>query len=290
MCHATTMGDKGRGDALRKLIAAGDRVGAKSLVDANLSRDPSSLHRRWEQAYVYCTVGLVQPGLSLALALRETEAWPEIAQDVWNFTLWAGRPDIGVSLVEEWLDVIEDREDINALPCPWQRIARVYLGLSWAAGKAPQAEARLAGHAELRDSGWRMEKNKEMVVWNSAGPMVSNFLPPTVAAVQGRFVSCGEYTKDYDALLAALFSLSELSPQQAWTRLDELEAGRSLHPIGAAYRAQTARRGGDEVSANQWLHAWFAEPEFPMDVPDLVVTGLLRFFAEVRGQWLASLA
>ncbi|WP_163888006.1 hypothetical protein [Mycolicibacterium hippocampi] len=50
------------------------------------------------------------------------------------------------------------RDDINAVPCTWQHIARVYLGLSWAAGTAPQAEARLAGHAELRDSGWRLEK------------------------------------------------------------------------------------------------------------------------------------
>ncbi|CAA0109195.1 Uncharacterised protein [Mycolicibacterium vanbaalenii] len=282
------MGNKRRGATIGELLAAGDRAGAKALVDANLTRDPASLHRRWEQAAVYCRVGLVEPGLSAALALRETEAWPEIAKDVWDLTLWAGRPDIGVSLVEEWLDVIEDRADINAVPCTWQHIARVYLGLSWAAGRASQAEARLAGHANLRDSGWRMEKNKDIIVWNSADSMVDNFLPPTVAAVQGRFVSCGEYTEDYDALLAALFSLSELSPQQAWARLDQLETERSLHPIGAAYRAQTARRGGDPASAHQWLYAWFADPNFPMDVSDLVVTGLLRFFVEVRGQWLAS--
>ncbi|WP_163888007.1 hypothetical protein [Mycolicibacterium hippocampi] len=42
------------------------------------------------------------------------------------------------------------------------------------------------------------------------------------------------------------------------------------------------------ASANQWLHAWFAEPDFPMEVSDLVVTGLLRFFVEVRSQWLAT--
>lgn len=282
------MARKRRGKRISELLAAGDRAGAKAVVDANLSREPTSLHRRWEQAVVYCMVGLVQPGLSAALALRETEAWPEIVQEVWNFTLWAGRPDIGVSLVEEWLDVIERSDDINAVPCPWQHIARVYLGLSWAAGAAPQAEARLAGHADLRDSGWRLGKNKDVVVWNSAEHIVNNFLAPTVAAVQGRFVSCGEYTEDYDEILARLFGLAELPPHEAWALLDRLEAGRPLHPIGAAYRAQTARRGGDMSSADQWLEAWFAEPNFPMAVSDLVVTGLLRFFCEVRGKWLSS--
>lgn len=282
------MGRQRRGDSVGELLQAGDRAGAKALVDVNLSRDPTSPHRRWEQAAVYCRVGLVEQGLSAALALRDTEAWPEVAQEVWNFTLWAGRPDIGVSLVEEWLDVIERRDDINAVPCTWQHIARVYLGLSWAAGTAPQAEARLAGHAELRDSGWRLEKDKDAIVWNAADFIVNNFLPPTVAAVQGRFVSCGEYTEDYDALLAALFGLSELPAPQAWARLDQLEARRTLYPLGAAYRAQTAQRGGDVASANQWLQAWFAEPDFPMEVSDLVVTGLLRFFVEVRSQWLVT--
>lgn len=282
------MAKTGRSDSLSRLFARGDRAGAKFLVDANLSRDPSSLHRRWEQATVYCWVGLVESGLAAALTLRDTEAWPEVSPEVWDFTLWAGRPDLGLSLVEEWIDVIESREDINALPWSWQRVARTYLGLAWAAGDAPRAETRLAGHAQLSDSGWSLGSDTEVSVTGSAKFMVESFLPPTVAAVQGRFVSCGEFDEEYDQLLAALFSLAQMSPQAAWTKLDELEATRSLHPLGAAYRAQVARRGGDLASSQRWLHAWFAEPLFPMSVADLVVTGLLGFFVEVRPQWAVT--
>lgn len=246
------------------------------------------MQRRWERANVYCRVGLAESGLRAAMTLRDTEAWPEVAQQVWDFTLWAGRPDLGLSLVEEWVEVIESRGDINALSCSWQQMARAYLGLAWAAGDAPRAEARLAGHAQLNDSGWNLRGDRDVGVTASAEFIVEKFLAPTVAALQGRFVSCGQYTEEYDQLLAVLFSIGRIPPQAAWAVLDELEATRSLHPIGAAYRAQVARRGGDQASAQQWLSAWFAEPQFPMSVPDLVVTGLLGFFIEVQPQWVGG--
>ena len=267
------------------LAQRGDLLGAARLAEDQLRRDPSSTHRQWTFALQAATAGRVDEALAVTERLRGTDAWPHVFGPACDIAMWAGRPDIGVTWFDEWASAIDRREDIASTSLDYIPTVTAYLAHAWAAGRLEEAQRLVDEHRRLDDTGWRTEDG--ITVRGPAASIVAAGVDPALAALGGSFVSSGRFTEAYDATLSTLFGLAHLDPHAAWNEINRLEQTAPLRPLADPYRAMTVRRGGDDPAFWGWVDRWLDDGLFPMSTHDMVVTGTLRLFLEIRPHWVA---